>query len=360
MKSRWTEAIIHLLVWLALFSFPVLINIENNFFTFRQVSHNWIMLMWLCISFYVNYLWAVDKLLYRKRYMLFILFNVGLFILVYFLNDFINQLLYSFAYGPQPQGPPPVHHHNEGERMFKRVWIGMSVYQNLIFFALGIGASLGLRYAHRLSESEMERKKLETEKLTSEISMLKYQMQPHFFFNTLNNIYSLISKSPDEAQKAVHKLSKMMRYILYENVSSMIELSKEIDFLNNYSSLMNLRMNDKVKVTISVPDNTDNIKIPPLLLIPLLENAFKHGIVPGGESSIDCRLTIDNDILTFKVTNSTTDEEVEDRSHSGIGLSNLRKRMDLIYGKNYIFTTTKEKNGIFVARLSFPLEEQQN
>lgn len=346
MRSKWTEAIIHFVVWLALLSFPILINLENNHLSLSFLSHVWIMLLGLMITFYANYIWGVDKLLYKKRYVYFVLFNILVFVIVYKFNDIANDWVNEL------QGFPSSRHRPRPHGM-----IGMSIYNNLIFFLLGVGASLGLRYSHHLSESEMERKRLETEKLTSEISMLKYQMQPHFFFNTLNNIYSLISKSPADAQKAVHRLSKMMRYILYENVSSTIELSKEIEFLNNYSSLMNLRMNDKVKINIDVPEDTIGIEIPPLLLIPLLENAFKHGIVPNGESFIDCILTIDNNIVNFEVRNSTTEEEVEDRSHSGIGLSNLQKRMKLLYGNNFTFSATKEKNDIFVARLSFPLLE---
>lgn len=346
MRSRYSEALIHMAIWLVLVSFPIIINMENAMMSMWHMVRVWLMLFGLMLTFYSNYLWGVDNLLYRKRYWQFVLFNIIVFLLIHFLSDWTNHVVNRIFFNFPDNG----HHHGPSGSMRS-----MMIYNELIFFVLGVGASLGMRYFMRLRQSEMERKRLETEKLTSEISLLKYQMQPHFFFNTLNNIYSLISKSPVDAQKAVHNLSKMMRYILYENVSQTIALSKEIDFLKNYCSLMNLRMNDQIKVSLDVPEEVEGVVIPPLLLIPLLENAFKHGVIPGKQSFIDCKLSIERQNILFVVRNSMVEDEGEDRSYSGIGLNNLRKRLTLLYGDKYTFETKTENEEQYIAKLEIPL-----
>ena len=134
-----------------------------------------------------------------------------------------------------------------------------------------------------------------------------------------------------------------------------ISLSKEIAFIENYDKLMRLRLGERVKVSVNVPEDVMGINIPPLLLIPLLENAFKHGVSATEPSFIDCNVKIDNDRLVFEVSNTLFEKVNEDRSHSGIGLSNLRKRLEIIYGDNYTFVSEPNDNGFFVARLEIPL-----
>ena len=144
-------------------------------------------------------------------------------------------------------------------------------------------------------------KETEKEKLNSELAFLKNQISPHFFFNTLNNIYSLISINAEDSQKAVLKLSKLMRYLLYESEQGNTKLSNEIDFMNNYIDLMKLRMNDKVDLTVSFPKKYEDKNIPPLLFIPFIENAFKHGISYREKSFIDINMMVTKEFNNFQM-----------------------------------------------------------
>ncbi|MCQ2228776.1 MAG: histidine kinase [Bacteroidales bacterium] len=339
MRINSNEIYLHTIICVVLIIIPLMLQIESSALNIHIMSRFWLMVFGLLLTFYSNYLYAIDHLLYKKRYIAFVIFNLVLLV----LNDVIETNVVDLI---NPERP---HHRRPG------VIQTFFVYYRLIFTALGVGASLAVRYYKKLLDSEKERKQLENEKLTSEISLLKYQMQPHFFFNTLNNIYALIAKSPNDAQKAVHSLSKMMRYILYENTSETISLTKEIEFIDNYSKLMHLRLNDKVKVTFDIAECEDGIKIPPLLLIPLVENAFKHGVSYNDESFIECRLKIEDDNLIFNVENSIITSETEDRSHSGIGLQNLKKRLEILYGEAASFTAGKTDRNTFETHMIVPL-----
>ena len=341
--SKWNELIIHLVVWLFLISVPLLLQLENEHFHFRFMINIWLMLFDIGLAFYFNYLFAIDRFVYKHKLFIFVLLNVVLVFFIHFADDFVHHLLSSNLNVGKPS------------KKFVTSVQTLFIYNTFIFTFLGVGAALAIKYYERLVQSERAREKLETEKLSSEITLLKYQIQPHFFFNTLNNIYSLIAKSPSDAQKAVHSLSKMMRYVLYDNSTTEISLSKEIAFIENYDMLMRLRLGERVKVTLNLPDNVADINIPPLLLIPLLENAYKHGVSAMESSYITCTVKVENTRLVFEVENTLFEKVNEDRSHSGIGLSNLRKRLDILYGDNYNFVSEPNGKGAFVARLEIPL-----
>lgn len=340
MKWKWSEIAIHVVVWLILVSVPLLLQFGDEKIHFRFMKNVWLMLLDIAIVFYVNYLFAIDKLFYSKRVFFFVLFNIALVFFIYFLD--------SVAYG--------LLDYNDGKH--RRLPGGVQtifLYNKFIFVVLGFGAAMAVKYYGRLVLSERAREKLEREKLTSEISLLKYQIQPHFFFNTLNNIYSLIAKSPTDAQKAVHSLSKMMRYVLYDNRSTEIPLEKEVEFIQNYDKLMRLRLGERVTVTLEVSDNMIGVNIPPLLLIPLLENAYKHGVSATVPSFIACSVRVEDGYLFFEVINTLFEKVKEDRSDSGIGLSNLRKRLEIQYGKAYFFNAEPNDKGEFVATLKIPI-----
>jgi LytS/YehU family sensor histidine kinase len=196
----------------------------------------------------------------------------------------------------------------------------------LVFF------SLGMRVLERHSQTEKLQKELEKEKLNSELAFLKNQISPHFFFNTLNNIYSLISINTEDSQNAVLKLSKMMRYLLYDSEHGNTKLSNEIDFMANYIDLMKLRMTDKIILNVAFPEKYTDLNIPPLIFIPFIENAFKHGISHREKSFINISMTTEKDSILFRCANSVIKarEEIEP-GQSGIGLENVTKRLNLLF-----------------------------
>ena len=200
---------------------------------------------------------------------------------------------------------------------------------------------------------------LEKERAEAELKNLKSQLNPHFLFNTLNNIYSLISFSPERAQGAVHELSKLLRYVLYENNQHFVPLEKELDFLRNYIELMRIRLPEQVKLETRIESGeASSALIAPLLFISLIENAFKHGVSYSNPSFIHIQImAADRYNLTCEITNSFFPKSDQDKSGSGIGLSNLRKRLELLYPGRYVLECGQE-GSLFRAVLRLTLKEE--
>jgi LytS/YehU family sensor histidine kinase len=233
----------------------------------------------------------------------------------------------------------------------------MDVYNFLFTSVLISGFSIGLRMAGRYQENEKKRKELEKEKLNSELAFLKSQISPHFFFNTLNNIYSLVEINTNDAQKSILQLSKLMRYLLYESEQGNTLLSREVDFMQNYIELMKLRISDKVNLQVKFPESVPEIAIPPLIFIPFIENAFKHGISNRDYSFISISMRVNSSLIHFLCRNSIfpkTGEVAKDMS--GIGLDNVKKRLALLFpGKHNLSAT--ETDDSFEISLSIEVDK---
>ena len=171
--------------------------------------------------------------------------------------------------------------------------------------------------------------------------------------NTLNNIHALVDINTEEAKESIIQLSKLMRHLLYDSEIDKISLQKEFSFIKNYVDLMKLRFSDKVEIVLNLPDQISDKSIPPLLFTSFVENAFKHGISYEQPSFIHISFTVTDKILTFELTNSNPKNETADES-SGIGIENSRKRLDLLYGKNYILKT-EDKDDKYSIQLSLPI-----
>jgi LytS/YehU family sensor histidine kinase len=216
------------------------------------------------------------------------------------------------------------------------------IYKDFIAMMIPIIVSFAVKTAEKWANEESERQAREKEMLHSELQHLKYQLQPHFFFNSLNTVYALIERSPVVAQETVHNLSKLMRYLLYETDSGKVSLHEEIGFMTQYINLMKLRISDKTTVKTSFPASTDGNTIAPLMFISLIENAFKHGISATQPSEISFSLRLDGNKITFVAQNINFPKNDKDKSGSGIGLANLRKRLELSYPGKYEFNTRVE------------------
>ncbi len=201
-----------------------------------------------------------------------------------------------------------------------------------------LGLNVGVKLYFKNEQDQQDMQKLENQNLQHQLEYLKYQINPHFFMNTLNNIHALVDINPAKAKTTIVELSRMMRYILYEGDKSLIAMQKEVEFLHNYVRLMKLRYTDKVTVDLDIPENLSDGLIPPLLLITFLENAFKHGVSYEHESFIHVVMDAEEGSLIFRCVNSKkASENGKDRvpSEGGLGLKNIRQRLDLIYGKTY-------------------------
>jgi len=293
--------------------------------------------------FYINYFILADHYLFNKRFSGFVLINIFSILLIGLGVFYLRTLL-------PPPGPDiqrvPGPDHPGGP---------MPYIINAIANIMVIGVSVAIRMTSRSYELQSKMQQLERENTAAELTQLKNQLNPHFLFNSLNNIYALIGINQERARFAVHSLGEMLRYQLYETSKERISLKKEIDFVKGYCDLMKLRLSSEVSLVLDMPQEERDIVIPPLLFIPLIENAFKHGINPGSSSVIEIKISIASDkAVTCYVRNGSFPKRSDDKSGSGIGLENLKKRLLLLYpGKELL--RTEVTAGDFIARLTIPV-----
>ncbi|MDO6803188.1 histidine kinase [Wenyingzhuangia sp. 1_MG-2023] len=341
-KNKKIIILSHLLAWLILFSMPYILSYENIEIS-RVVAHFWIPIFFYAIVFYSNYFIWIDTYLFTKKTIQFVSINLGMIILFLTLKEqieshFFEDYLRKGANKKNGEGPP----------------FSLFIYVQTLSYIAPLLFSIAIKTTKRWIVTEAEKKEATNVKLASELQHLRYQIQPHFFFNSLNNIYSLVDISPERAKTTIHSLSKLMRYLLYDTNIEMISLSKEIEFIKKFVSLMELRITDNTQILATFPDKNLDVKVAPLLFISLVENAFKHGVSSQHKSSIVFEMYIENNILYFITKNDNYPKEKSDKSGSGIGLQNLEKRLNLLYPNKYLFNTTVEDNQ-FVARLEIHL-----
>jgi two-component system LytT family sensor kinase len=217
-----------------------------------------------------------------------------------------------------------------------------------LFFALGIVMT---RHWH---EEKANNTKIKEARLQMEFQVLKNQLQPHFFFNTLNNLYSLAVRKSDETPIAILKLAGMMRYLTYQQSSERVKLEEELEYLFNYASLEELRYGNAIRIRYDLDKNMPKgVTIPPLLLAPLLENAFKHGADPVLTCRIALSLEVKDDYLLYSISNTKRQKQNDEVQNTGVGIVNLRKRLEILYKTDFILETIDQDN--FRANLKIPV-----
>ncbi|MGQ7869917.1 sensor histidine kinase [Sunxiuqinia sp. sy24] len=205
-------------------------------------------------------------------------------------------------------------------------------FGDLILASISIAIGTSIRGTRGWLVNEKQLKEIENQKLVAELSYLKAQINPHFFFNTLNGIYALARKKSDQTPEVILKLSDLMRYIIYEANASRVLLKREINHIENYIDLQRIRLNEMVKVHFQVKGNPGTLQIEPLLFSVFLENAFKHGVDYSKPGSIEITLTIETNQVIFTVENPIQANKKESGcSDGGVGLANIKQRLGLVY-----------------------------
>ena len=212
--------------------------------------------------------------------------------------------------------------------------------------------NLGVKLYFKTRDDQKKLLRLEKENLEQQLEYLKYQINPHFFMNTLNNIHALVDIDAEKAKSTILELSKMMRFILYEGDKQGVPLTREFDFIRNYITLMELRYTDNVQIRVNLPQQAPDRLIPPLMLITFIENAFKHGISYQHPSFIDIMVDIQDDRLHFTCSNSKAEKPNQEKG--GVGLTNVRKRLKLLYDNNYILHI-QDNSDTYQVQLTIPL-----
>lgn len=207
----------------------------------------------------------------------------------------------------------------------------------------------------KLSESWFKVQQLQQDKLAMELESLKFQVNPHFLLNSLNNVYGLALKKSDDTPEVILKLSNILKHMLYESTSDQINLSSELSYLEDYVELQKLRVSDNVRITLNISGSYDGLQIAPFLLINLIENSFKHGLRGSLDNPFALfEISIEANNLFFSSRNSLGQNELIETEGGGLGLKNVRRRLELLYPKKHSFTVVK-KDKEFITKLSLDL-----
>jgi uncharacterized protein (DUF2164 family) len=340
---------------------PVFISNSDSGIDWQRVTHEWMRFLPFLIVFLVhNYLLFPQFFVPKKRILYFSL-TLILILLAGLFADFAGNFFNLVPNEPM-QMPPrgqmhpfgnemPMGPNQPGPRPFHRM-----IIDNALVSILVVGFNAAIKVTVIWQAEEQKNKELEKEKLQTELAFLKNQVSPHFFMNTLNNIHALIDINSEDAKESLIKLSKLMRYLLYDSETGKTTLAKEIEFIKSYVDLMKLRFTEKVSVKLAFPENVPNIEIPPMLFTSLVENAFKHGVSYQNDSFIEIIMNANKEFLFFRIINSKQKSGNGIEEKGGIGMGNLQKRLDLIYGKKYSLVQNESEKE-FEINIKLPLNE---
>ena len=357
-QSNLVAVLIQILIWLVLGialmfyqPFPGDIAVPYQLWI-RQA----IVLILLAGAYYLNAFVLVPTFLLKSRIWYFLLFIILTIVALLVINSFaerwlnIHQLMDAAFH---QHGPPQRPHRERGGG-------GGGPHLDsitLMMAFLVIGISTSVTTIQKWQADKLHNQVLQQEKTSSELSFLKAQINPHFFFNTLNNIYALTHINVETSRKAIHQLSRMMRYLLYDTQQTTTMLSQEIAFIKDYISLMQLRLTDAVVINFEEPEVLKDVPIAPMLFLPFVENAFKHGISATQASHIGINIVQEDTVLKLSVRNSILkDQSVSLDDYSGIGLNNTRRRLDLLYpGKYELLINELTDNNEYLVQLTLNL-----
>ncbi len=370
MKQSRQESLFYLAVWSLLFAAPLLSlyvhSVNDPYFVFdwRDVLFMWRKFIPFLLLFLVHNFLLAPMLIYgQKRATYFSLMAVVIAAFTIYQctskperPDFTKspESLERTHRPPfmKESGPPRHPHHNHRRNTPPRV-IGEHDLVAVVLLILMFGANLGIKGYFRSRDDRRRLSELERENLEQQLEYLRYQINPHFFMNTLNNIHALVDINPEQAKDTIVELSKMMRFVLYEGNKQSVPFSRELDFIRHYIQLMRLRYTDKVKITLNLPQEVPDRQVPPLLFITFIENAFKHGVSYQRESFIEVSATMEGNYLHFSCRNSKAEKPNEEKG--GVGLVNVRKRLDLLFGLDYSLLIHDETD-TYSVELTLPLK----
>lgn len=375
------ENVTYIAMWLLLFSTPMLIliihassnsNLDIDWWTIMHIEE--ILAMYF-VAFLVHNFLLAPMLLYKQqtwRYVCSILILVVAFIA---LQSWIRPIMHEQQrHRPRAEMPmmqryykadnfrddrPRPQFDDRPRPQFKepRPFIGPAELTNTLALIFLMGMNLGVKLYYKADKDRNCMQQLEKENLKQRLNYLRYQISPHFFMNTLNNIHALVDIDPEKAKKSIVELSKLMRHILYDGDTNISPLSDEVQFLQNYIALMKMRFTGMVKVNTDFPAMTSQKGIAPLILAIFAENAFKHGVSYKSPSNIDMTLRChNNEFILFTCKNSKRKDGAKEKDlDGGIGLRNVKNRLELIYGDRY-HIDIKDTEDNYKVRLLLPLE----
>ena len=357
MKSKLEKLIIVLVFFAAYYailyhpSLPVFINefntVDGSIYASRFIDVCFSLILFLSVVFFL-----IPTYLEKRRIFPFIvtsLMLIGLLSLLEFQADLVILRLFNLPTGPDEISDKMMIFYRRKSYDFP------IIPYNLVIYTLGILYGLSRDWIRKYRHEN----KMVQEKMRADIDLLRSQINPHFFFNALNNIYAISQRNKDdEAGHAIMKLSGLMRYMIYDSSVAEISLARELEHIENYFEVARLKFaqDEKVDIRIQKEGNFHEYKIAPLLLVPFVENAFKHGLGSKGEGYIHLNLFVNENELNFQINNPILEKKESWKKHPGIGLDNVKKRLQLIYPGRYHLDIPDSK-GEFKVQLTIKWEE---
>lgn len=334
-KSNFYTAFFHIICWVFV-ALPMVVFVppheeQNELMMFVRLCFP----VLTCAVFYLNYLWLVPQYFLKDRRRTFTAINVAAIILFAICSQLLMDYMHTMESGGHERGPIGF--------MPIILWLLGFLGRNVFILALSAGIATLMCLAMKWQQVDNERRELEIQKTEAELKNLRNQINPHFLLNTLNNIFALIAFNQDKAQKAVLSLSSLLRQMLYNSQDNSVSIEKEIEFLNNYISLMRLRMSRNVKIDVNMDVREPCANVAPFIFISLIENAFKHGVSPTEPCFISISITADSGKIACEIKNSNFPKAVTDRSGHGIGLQQVAQRLELAYPGRYEWTKGVDK-----------------
>jgi hypothetical protein len=363
------EYVIYLFLWLIFLIIPLITNNYNIKGGFVKICYDWLRLLPFIIVFAINNFWLLKKLLFKGKTIVYAASLLAVAAMVSLSFIFINPILHkndprlieerilqdpqwgreemnpgkTSSYSDNSLASPELFNANPDDMAGKKRKLPLTdpsfyVFLNTLLISFLIaGFNTAIAVTNRWFTEEQARKEIEKEHIESKLAFLQNQVNPHFLMNTLNNIHSLIEVNQELAQNAVLKLSEMMRYLLYESGRGTTTLKKEIEFLQSYLELMQLRVDKSIAVNLELPEIYNNVDLPPLLFIPFIENAFKHGVSYMEPSALSFKLIQKEGFLEFTSVNTISSFRDKNTTvrQGGFGLENIQKRLEIIYGNRF-------------------------
>lgn len=348
-KSKVSRVAYHILFWaLVAFFYFFLFNWNSDFREASLIFSAGLLPVAIAVTYFFNYK-LVPQFLWKRRYGRFFLFSFYTLMAGVWISFLIVFYVLIYILNNKSAIDPSVLHPE----------LQVMTLNFIVFFAIAV-KQIKRAFFMQQEKNDLEKLKLNTElKLKeAELKLLKAQIHPHFLFNTLNNLYGLTLEKSDEAPNLVLRLSDILDYILYRCNEASVSLSDEIDNLKNYIEIERIRYSEKLKMDVDFPSNTNSLKIAPLIILPFIENAFKHGVSNyPGIAFVNTKMDLLENTLIFKIENSKNHvRKIENGFSKGIGLQNVRKRLEFLYPEKYILKID-EKDETYSVNLTLQLEE---
>jgi len=313
-----SKSFLHISFWVMLYFFLVLID-QSQYPLWYTMVKELVDVSFYIIIVYTNIFYLIPQFLQKKKLFLYLISFIGLIVLI----SPIKTLSYVFLYQNDPY--------------LQSVVVGSRTTIFLICLFVGMGSTI-FKVTTDWLVHQNEKRELVSQKLHSELKFLKQQINPHFFFNTLNNLYALTLKKSDLAPEIVLRLSEMMRYMLYESNEKRVSIKKEINYIKNYLELEKLRQGDKFSINFNLTGNFQDQEIAPLIFSPFLENSFKHGLdnqIKSGFVNIDLEMRENQVHMEIENSKPPGFPVKRNKKSGGIGLENVKRRLQLLYPQKH-------------------------